>query len=579
MKASRYIIGLLALSMLGSCTDLSENLYDQVGSDNYYNTEMDVIRAVFRPFEHAYWSVQPRQVLQELTSDQIATWKKDDWWEDGGKWSRLHYHTWTIEEEYFKTEWESCFQGIMQCNYIMDDLAKLDCKSFGMKQEDFDALSAQCRTLRAWFYLRLIDEFRNVPLAISSDVTKNTETNVSPNKLFEFIESELKACVDLLPVKAGAAGNGVNQGQWNKASAAALLVRLYLNAGVYIGTEKYTECATIARKIIGGEYGAYSLEPTWDKVFDWNNENSPEILFGFPSSKGYNHYVYAGDTFWWTVPARQVSYYFGDVEAMSINGDHNCKYRLAPSFTPDDKPYTTQLGRTVAKFKKYPEDYRLKMYKNLGNSTREGMMLFGYLEYTNGGATKRVTSPEGGYDLYLRDAVAQFKGTAPGDYPSDLTSDMTHGDHNSGWGYIKYPFYADNDEGQLEADWVEIRLPEIYYSLAECEFRSGNVTEAGKLLNTVRKRNYPATAVGDYLYQPDGPVVLDENELLDEWGREFLSESRRRTDLIRFGVFCSGVWWDKNPDPDNHTIIFPLHRDVLNANPKLNQNDGYSRPE
>ena len=222
MKASRYIIGLLALSMLGSCTDLSENLYDQVGSDNYYNTEMDVIRAVFRPFEHAYWSVQPRQVLQELTSDQIATWKKDDWWEDGGKWSRLHYHTWTIEEEYFKTEWESCFQGIMQCNYIMDDLAKLDCKSFGMKQEDFDALSAQCRTLRAWFYLRLIDEFRNVPLAISSDVTKNTETNVSPDKLFEFIESELKACVDLLPVKAGAAGNGVNQGQWNKASAAAL---------------------------------------------------------------------------------------------------------------------------------------------------------------------------------------------------------------------------------------------------------------------------------------------------------------------------------------------------------------------
>ena len=105
------------------------------------------------------------------------------------------------------------------------------------------------------------------------------------------------------------------------------------------------------------------------------------------------------------------------------------------------------------------------------------------------------------------------------------------------------------------------------------------MNEAGKLLNTVRKRNYPASAVNDYLYQPDGPVVLDEKELLDEWGREFLSESRRRTDLIRFGVFCSGVWWDKNADPDNHTIIFPLHRDVLNANPKLNQNDGYSRPE
>ena len=219
------------------------------------------------------------------------------------------------------------------------------------------------------------------------------------------------------------------------------------------------------------------------------------------------------------------------------------------------------------------------MYKNLGNSTREGMMLFGYLEYTDGGAVKRVTSPEGGYDLYLRDAVAQFKGAAPEETPSGLVSDMLHGDHNSGWGYVKYPFYTDEDEGQLEADWVEIRLPEIYYSLAECELRGGNPSEAARLLNYVRKRNYPADAVEDYLYAPEGSVILDETEMLDEWGREFLAEGRRRTDLIRFGAFCGGDWWDKTADQDKHFEIFPLHRDVLNANPKLNQNEGYPRPE
>ena len=79
----------------------------------------------------------------------------------------------------------------MQCNYVMDDLANLDCKALGMTQERFDALASQCRTLRAWFYLRLLDEFRNVPLAVSSDVTKNSESNVSPEELFSFIESEL----------------------------------------------------------------------------------------------------------------------------------------------------------------------------------------------------------------------------------------------------------------------------------------------------------------------------------------------------------------------------------------------------
>ena len=579
MRTFNILITGICLTLFASCTDLSETLFDQVGSDNYYNTQMDIIRAVYRPFEHAYWSVQSRQVIQELSADQIAAWKKDDWWEDGGRWSRLHYHTWTIEEEQFKTEWEACFKGIMQCNYVMDDLDRLNPADFNLSDSDFAALTCQCRTMRAWFYLRLLDEFRNVPLAVSSDVTKNSESNVSPQELFSFIESELTDCVDKLPVKTGVAGNGVNQGQWNKASAAALLVRLYLNSEIYIGQAKFNECAQIARKIIAGEYGAYSLEKTWDKVFDWDNDNSLEIIFGFPSAKRYNHYVYAGDTFWWTVPARQVSYYFDDMEATSLNGDHNCKYRLAPSLSPDGKPYNTSLGCTVAKFKKYPKDYRLLKYRNLGNSTREGMMLFGYLEYMNGGSLQRVTSPEGGYDLYLRDAVASFKNTAPDESPADLTSDMLHGDHSSGWAYVKYPFYSDSDEGQLEADWAEIRLPEIYYSLAECEFRDGNTSEAAKLLNKVRRRNYPEADVEEYLYIPEGPVVLDEQELLDEWGREFLSESRRRTDLIRFGKFCNGVWWDKQPDADTHTIIFPLHRDVLNANPKLEQNEGYPRPE
>ena len=85
MKAYKYILAVISSCIVFSCTDLTQYRYYQVDKNNYYNTEMDVIRAVFLPFEHAYWSVQPRHVLQELTADQVATWKKDDWWEDGGK--------------------------------------------------------------------------------------------------------------------------------------------------------------------------------------------------------------------------------------------------------------------------------------------------------------------------------------------------------------------------------------------------------------------------------------------------------------------------------------------------------------
>ena len=69
MKAYRYFLALLCSCTVFSCTNLDERLYDQVDSNNFYNTKTDIIRAVFRPFEHAYWSVQPRHVLQELTAD------------------------------------------------------------------------------------------------------------------------------------------------------------------------------------------------------------------------------------------------------------------------------------------------------------------------------------------------------------------------------------------------------------------------------------------------------------------------------------------------------------------------------
>ncbi|MFR0792674.1 MAG: RagB/SusD family nutrient uptake outer membrane protein [Parabacteroides merdae] len=188
---------------------------------------------------------------------------------------------------------------------------------------------------------------------------------------------------------------------------------------------------------------------------------------------------------------------------------------------------------------------------------------------------RQVMSPSNGIPLYLRDQVGIFHGIAPGEVPENKVSDMKNGDHNSGWHFAKYPFYSDEDAGRREADYSEIRLAEIYYSLAECEFRTGNNEEAGKLLNHVRKRYYPVDKYQEYLYLPDGQIKLTENELIDEWGREFFAEGRRRTDLCRWNKFTTGIWWDKQPDADNHTEIFPLKRSTLNSNPNLVQNPGY----
>lgn len=577
MKFLKHIasaaLGIIALT---GCTNLDETLYDQVGTQNYYNTKNDVIRAAFRPFEHAYWSICSRHVLNELTADQLITPTRDGWWDDGGKWHRLHYHQWNVEDGGdAQTEWNGCFQGIMQCNYVIEDLATLDPSKFGFTQPEFDNINAQCRALRAWFYIRLLDAFRNIPLAVSfNDVSLNSEGQVEPKVVFDFIESELKDCLKLLTKKESLGSNANLQGQWTQAGAAAMLVRLYLNAKVYIGEERYSDCEKIAQEIIDGVYGAYEVADRWDAAFDWDNDNCDEVIFGFPSSQGYSYWLYQGDTYWWTVPAR-ARYYFNDRKAKA--GDHNTKYAASPSYDLNGDLYTYELGMPVQNFRKYEGDERMKLYRNLGDSKREGMFLFGYLEYIDeDGTKKRVRAPEQPYELYIRDAVGNFQAMAPDKWPANKNSNLMNGDHNSGWHFAKYPFYSDDDAHQMESDYTEIRLPEVIYSLAECKLRSGKKAEAARLLNSVRRRNYPAENLNDVLYAPEGKVDLNEKEMLDEWGREFFAESRRRIDLIRFGKFSTGTWWDKTPDAGSYTEIFPIMRPILNSNPALKQNPGYS---
>lgn len=567
---SKYLLGVALFTAPAACTDLSETVYDQIVSINYYNTRNDVIRAYVRPFEHAFWSITPMYSLQEGTADQQGTYNREGWWLDGGKYQRLHYHTWTLDDGDLKGGWTGNYQGIMQVNAVLDDFKTLNPDHFGMTRAELDEMNSGLRTMRAWFYINLLDLFRNVPLAVSADPTLNSVGQVPPGEVFDFIESELKAVIPMLPIKAAAGGNGVMQGQWTQAGAAALLVKLYLNAEKWTGTPRYDDCMNYAQAIIDGEYGHYRVADRWDEAFDWNNETSDEVIFAFTAGKSRANWHMGEDMYWWSLPSN-LENYFGYKD----RGGGNPKYALQPGRDIDGNPYTFELGKPVLRFQEYPQDYRLKKYRNLGaEATREGMFLHGYLDYIEGGEVVHVKSPNG-YEYYLRDQVGMFKDAAPGTIIADKESNMNHADHNSGWHPVKYPVYRDGDKGEMEADYALIRLPEVIYSLAECKLRTGKPDEAARLLNTVRRRNYPEAYHDLYLYAPEGKALLTEAEMLHEWGREFLAEGRRRTDLCRWGKFSTGTWWDKQPDADSHTDIFLLHRDILSTDLNLRQNPGY----
>ncbi|WP_455098827.1 RagB/SusD family nutrient uptake outer membrane protein [Prevotella histicola] len=563
-----------ALMTASSCTDLSETLYDQVASNNYYNTKNDVIRAVLRPFEHGFWSIQNRHVLNEESADQLITPTRGDWWDDGGRWARLHRHKWLVTNGEAQSEFNGCYQGIGQANKVIEDLDKLSASKFGFSEDEFKNLRAQNHVLRAWFYIRLLDAFRNIYLSQSFyDQSKNSKEQVPPKEIFDFIEKDLKEALPELAKKTSLGGNGKLEGQWTQAGAAALLVRLYMNAKVYIGEDHFADAEQYAQDIVDGKYGTYAVADRWDAAFDWDNENCDEVIFAFPSS-GETHWHYKGDMYWWSVPSKANDWLH---DTKSREGSHNIKYSASPSYNPKGEKYNYELGMPIAQFKKYPSDVRLKMYKNLGNGRREGMFIYGKIQYTDdNGNTQYLKDHHDQYTLDLRDAVGKFGGTDGSKWLDKAASRLEDGDDNSGWMFAKYPLYSDNEENQqFEADYCEVRLPEIIYSLAECKLRKGDTSGAAKLLNSVRKRNYPSSDWSTVLYAPEGAATLDMKEMLAEWGREFFAEGRRRIDLIRFGKF-GNAWWDKDADADNHTEIFPFHTEILNTHTGMKQNPGYN---
>lgn len=567
MKKNKFISIILGCLLGGlifnSCTNLEETTYNKIVSSNFYQTKDDVYRSFLRTFEHGYWTVQGTQFfLQEDPADQLMTPNRQGDWYDGGSYFRLHYHTWTPTDGFCNDAWNNLFVGVSLANNSLEDIRALDVSKFNMTSVEQKMLVAELRTMRAWYYLRLFDLYRNIPIVETTKGASQSPLQAPSQETFNFIEKELKEAVVDLGKKGDAS---MVTSRWTQAGAMSLLSRLYLNSKVYTGVDKFADCAAICQDIIDGKYGSYGIASRWDAPYDWNNDMCEETIFAFPGSFGRTHWQYEGGMYWWALPYNVNKYFeFTDF------GNANPKYTLQPGRDVAGNLYnfTSNLGQPFVKFQKYADDVRLTLYKNLGNNTREGMFLYGYLICSDGSKVQTTK----GYDLYIRDQVGIFNNLAPGQIPSDLTSTMNTADQNSGVYFVKYPFYKTTDTHKIESDFSVIRLAEVYYSLAECKFRSGDKAGAEKLLNIVRKRYYPAGSSS--LYPEDGSR-LTESELLDEWGREFLGEGRRRTDLIRFGKFNTGIWWDKSADADNHTEIFPIGETVLGVSSQLKQNPGY----
>jgi hypothetical protein len=124
-----------------------------------------------------------------------------------------------------------------------------------------------------------------------------------------------------------------------------------------------------------------------------------------------------------------------------------------------------------------------------------------------------------------------------------------------------------------DTDFPMFRLSDAYLIYAEANARGGGGSAATALgyVNALRSRAGIA---------PLG--ALDTDSILAERGRELRWEGRRRTDLIRYGLYTGGtrLWeWKGNTatgtSTSAHYNLYPIPANELIANPNLTQNPGY----
>lgn len=264
---------LFVLLLAWSCTDLEETPFDLVTPDNFYNTEAELTAAVvpvYNTLGYAEWS--DFMHLRDVSSDEIVVPTRGGDWDDGGTWRDLQLHTWDATLGFVGAGWRDPYQGIARANSTLDNLGRAD-------QTDLvKTYTAEVKVLRALFYWWLMDLYGGVPIVTSAETpeapAQNTRTEV-----FDFVVAEIIAAMPDLEDSHGAKGYG----RVTTGAANTLLATVYLNAKVYTGTAKWTECLAAANAVINS--GEYALMPTVMDVFSFANEGTANTEYILVTSK------------------------------------------------------------------------------------------------------------------------------------------------------------------------------------------------------------------------------------------------------------------------------------------------------
>jgi len=272
MKKYIYVIFWGILFFLSSCTDLDENVYDQIEADQFYQNEDQIMNALAKIYSQlrsesnftGYAGERGWYDLNEVTTDELLIPARGASWQDGGVWMQLYQHDWTPSHQVFGPTWEWLYQAITDCNTAIE--------VFIQRNSGANYIS-EAKILRAFYYYLLLDGWGNVPLVTDRSTPLSEIKQSSRNEVFSFIEKELLDNI-------GNLGTGKDNlyGRFNQAAGYTLLAKLYLNAKVYTGEAHWTEALDACNKVI--EQG-YSLNTDYYNLFG-DECPTDEVILAIP---------------------------------------------------------------------------------------------------------------------------------------------------------------------------------------------------------------------------------------------------------------------------------------------------------
>ena len=507
-----FLNAIAIMTLASACTKLDEKLGSQQPSTGGGGgiSPASLLSSAYNGMRSPYQDQSRVWAAQQHTTDETIGPTRAGDWDDNGVWRVLHTHQWDATHGFLA----DTYRELGQVVFTTTDLLRFNPSA---------QQAAEARFLRAMANFSILDGWDQVPYRENTADPNEVPKVRKGTEALDYIIAEITAAIPNLP--AGPAKIA------NKDGARALLMKCYLNKGVYANRATPTFAATDMNQVISladqiiTSTRAYSLGSNFFDNFAPSNETiATENIWTAENIGGSSS---------------------GNVRSRWFCGLH---YNQNPSGW---NGFTT-LSDFYDKFEAAD--------KRRGGNAYPGMT-FGILpDFLIGQQTN-------GAGVNLKDRTG-----APLSFTKEVKLvEVGSNLEVTGIRVMKYPIdYTSGDNSNN--DYVYFRLADVLLMKAEAILRGGTGTVAGPygstalaIVNSIRTHaSRGASALG----------ALTLDNLLDERGRELYWEGWRRNDLIRFGKFLN-AWQEKPADAGSFTLIFPIPARELAANPNLSQNAGY----